>query len=48
MYFTANSIILSCSSSWGLEQIENPPTTETPGIKKSTLKGQTNKPSLLQ
>ena len=41
--FTASSIILSCSSSLGLEHIENPPTTETPGIKKSTLKGKANK-----
>lgn len=43
VYFTANSIILSCSSSLGLEHIENPPTTETPGIKKSTLKEKANK-----
>lgn len=36
--FTASSSSPSCSSRPGLEHIENPPTTETPGIKKSTLK----------
>lgn len=36
--FTASSNNPSRSSSPGLEHIENPPTTDTPGIKKSTLK----------
>lgn len=36
--FTASSSIPSRSNRPGLEHIENPPTTDTPGIKKSTLK----------
>lgn len=38
MYLTASSNIPSRSNRPGLEHIENPPTTDTPGIKKSTLK----------
>lgn len=38
MCFTASSSIPSRSNRPGLEHIENPPTTDTPGIKKSTLK----------
>lgn len=38
VYLTASSNIPSRSNRPGLEHIENPPTTDTPGIKKSTLK----------
>lgn len=38
MCFTASSSIPSRSNRPGLEHIENPPTTDTEGIKKSTLK----------
>lgn len=42
MYLTASSNIPSRSNRPGLEHIENPPTTDTPGIKKSTLKSDEN------
>lgn len=44
MYFTASSNTPSRSNRPGLEHMENPPITDTPGIKKSTLKiGQKQK-----
>jgi len=35
--------VLVSLSSLGLEQIENPPTVATPGIKKSTLRKEKKK-----
>lgn len=37
LYLIASSTVLVSFSSLGLEQIVNPPTVGTPGIKKSTL-----------